>query len=80
VHDHGLDPCGLQERDILDERSGQTGRLHRRAAVLHDDDRSVVLAHERQRLEERPRLRDRVLADPRRMLRRGRLAHGLAHG
>ena len=51
-------PVVQEQRDIFGERFRQTGLLHGGTAILHDDDLAVVLAHERQRLEERPRLRE----------------------
>src|SRR4051812_44829303 len=52
-HD-GVHPNVLEKDDVAGEALPQRGVLHRRAAVLDDDDAPVELADVRQRLEQRP--------------------------
>ena len=70
VHDDRRDPGALQQGDVLGEGGGQADGVHGRTAVFHDDHLAVVLAHERQRLEQRAGLRHGALADLRRQIER----------
>ena len=52
VHDDRVDPDEAHEDDVLREQFGEFGRLHRVAAVLHDDGATGELADVRERVGE----------------------------
>jgi hypothetical protein len=66
VDDHGVDPDVLEQRQVARERRGELRLLHHGAPHLHHDARPAMLLEERQRLQERARLRDGPFADLRR--------------